>query len=326
MLKSLAVISILTSAAFAQSSSTSNATATATANPLIPTGISQACTTFLTSLNSDSSLTSCLSTLTTATSAFAPGSNTTASSASVTSALSTLCATTVSTTCPESLIRSKLTDFFTACPAELTTSPVANVVRIYDVLYAISPLRTAACSKADDNSWCVMAATTTTREVSDEVAGDSSSLGVSQLLALLYTTDNSALKRRATVSALVPNMTTYHDTNLPFIFFKPSLDATTLCTTCARNVLTAYINFESNIPYAPGLSNSQLLDTQNDLYSAIQSKCPSGFLSGAVQAAGGLSSGTFGSSSAAVATVGSEYKSLLAIAMGVVTLAVSTAF
>lgn len=164
-----------------------------------------------------------------------------------------------------------------------------------------------------------MAATTTAREVS----GDSSSL--SQLLALLYTDKSGALKRRADATGILPNMTTYHDTNLPFIFFTPNLDATKLCTACSRNVLTAYINFESNVPYGPGLSQSQLLDTQSALYSAIQDKCPAGFLSGAVQAAGGLSGGLF-SSSGAISTVSVEYQSILALAMGAATLAVSVAF
>ena len=163
-----------------------------------------------------------------------------------------------------------------------------------------------------------MAATTTAREV----GGDSSSL--SQLLALLYTNNSGALKRRADASAILPNMTTYHDNNLPFIFFKPSLDKTKLCTACSRNVLTAYMNFESNVPYGPGLSQSQLLDTQSALYSAIQDQCPTGFLSGAVQAAGGLSSGIF--SSGAISTVSVEYQSILALAMGAATLAVSVAF
>jgi len=195
------------------------------------------------------------------------------------------------------------------------------VVQIYDVLYTLTPMRTSVCSKDNNANWCVMAAATTTRDVEDEVSGGST-VGLAQLLALLYT-DNSALKRRAETSAIVPNMTTYHDTNLPFLFFTPSQDATTLCTACSRNVLTAYINFESDVPYAPGLNQSQLLDTQSALYNAIQSKCPSGFLSGAVQAAGGLGAGnSFSLPSGAVST---EYQSILALAMGVATLAVSFA-
>jgi len=316
MLKSVAIVSLLTSVAFAQSSSSANSTA----NPLIPSGISQTCSDYLKSLNIDSTLSTCLSSLTTATSAFAPGS-TSPSSASVTSALTSLCSDSVSGACPESLIRSKIAAFYTACTPELTTGKVPDVVRLYDVIYTMLPLKTAMCSKDDSGSWCVMAAATSTRE-DDEINGESPSLA--QLLALLYTDNSGALKRRADVTAILPNMQTYHDTNLPFLFITPSLDATKLCTTCTRNVLTAYINFESNVPHGPGLSNSQILNTQPDLYSAIQTKCPSGFLSGAVQAAGGLSGGIF--SSAAISTVGAEYQSILAMAMGVATLAVSLPF
>lgn len=189
---------------------------------------------------------------------------------------------------------------------------------MYDVLYILSPLRTSVCSKDDSGSWCVMAPTTSTRDVAEVVDGESS-MGLTELLSLLYT-DNSALKRRASVSAIVPNVTTYHNTNLPFLFFKPDLDNSKLCTTCARNVLTAYINFESNVPYAPGLSQSMLLDTQSDLYNGITEKCGASFLSGAVQAAGGLKGGPLNSAAA----IKSEYQGAFAIAMGVLTLAVTT--
>ena len=154
-----------------------------------------------------------------------------------------------------------------------------------------------------------MSSAVSSREVGEAVAG--SSMDLAHLLALLYTNNGAALKRRAEVPAIVPNMTTFHDTNLPFLFFKPDLDATKLCTTCARNVLTAYINFESNCPYAPGLGNSQLLDTQAALYNAVKDKCPDNFLTGALQAAGGLSSG-FGSRSAAVSKATSGFTTLAA--------------
>lgn len=256
-----------------------------------------------------------------ATSGFAPGSSSTPSQATLTSALNQLCTDSVKSACSETLIRPKITAFYTACPEELTTKRVEEVVRLYDVLYTILPIQISVCAKDDSANWCVLAPSTNSREVDDAVAGGSTP-DLTQLLSLLYT-DNSALKRRADTAALVPNMTTYHDSNLPFLFFNPNQDATTLCTTCLRNVLTAYINFESDVPYAPGLNQSELLDTQSALYQAVQSKCPSNFLSGAVQAAGGLSSGPGLLSSGAVSTISSEYQSFLAIAMGVATLAVS---
>lgn len=128
--------------------------------------------------------------------------------------------------------------------------------------------------------------------------------------------------KRADVAALLPNITTYRNTNLPFLFLKSSLSTDALCTACTRNILTAYINFESSVPYAPGIAQSPLLAGQSDLYLGVQTKCGSNFLSGAVQAAGGLS----GSSilSGAPRTAGGQLQGVVATMMGVVTLAVAS--
>lgn len=53
----------------------------------------------------------------------------------------------------------------------------------------------------------------------------------------------------------------------------------------------AYTKQLSDVPYAPGLPNSQLLANEPALYSAINSVCGAAFLSGQVQAAGGLATG-----------------------------------
>lgn len=51
----------------------------------------------------------------------------------------------------------------------------------------------------------------------------------------------------------------------------------------------------SNYPYAPGINNSLILENEPELYDSIESTCGANFLSGAVQAAGGLSSGIMSS-------------------------------
>jgi hypothetical protein len=210
--------------------------------------------------------------------------------------------------------------FYAACPTELTTNSDLNVVRIYDVLYSLLPLRTSVCSKDDSGNWCAKGPSAKARELNEDAG---SSVGISDIMALLYIKNNNgALRRRDQLAAIVPNLTTYHETNLPFSFFTPDLNATQLCVTCARQVLTAYINFESNIPYGPGLNNSELLSTQSALFSAVQTKCPANFLSGAVQAAGGLSDS---SQSSAIAAYGAEYQHIIALMMGAVTLVVSVA-
>jgi len=81
--------------------------------------------------------------------------------------------------------------------------------------------------------------------------------------------------------------------------------------------MTAYINFESDIPFAYPLNDSVLLSGQLSLYNAVQSKCSANFLSGAVTAAGGLS----GSSSSAIPTYSAEYQRIIAlVVVGAVTM------
>jgi hypothetical protein len=171
------------------------------------------------------------------------------------------------------------------------TKKNVDVVRMYDTIYTIIPMRTSICAKDDSGTFCVLASPSAgTKETSSDI-------DLAKFLTTLYTTPG-ALTRRAPVDT--PNMSTYHDNNIPFLFYKPDLEASNLCTSCVRQVLTAYMTFESNVVYGPGLPNSQILDKQPALYEAVKNKCPAGFLSGAVQAAGGLSGGTL--SGAALAT------------------------
>jgi hypothetical protein len=289
------------------------ATNDSSVNPLIPNGISQNCTTFLIALNADISLNSCLSTLTNITSAFAPGA-TTPTSSDVTSTLTNLCADSATSACPESLIRTQITAFYSACPAELTTGAVQAVRTIYEVLYVLLPLQESICSKDSSGNWCASGPTTTTRDF------DEDALSISEILALLYIkTDNGALTRRG--AAIVPNLDAIVEENSQFLFYTANLSQSQMCTPCLRAVLTSYINFESNVPLAYEMNSSMLLGSQSALYNAVQSKCPANFLSGAVEAAGGLSGGT----SSAIPTYGTEYQRVLALVMGAVTLAISVA-
>jgi len=181
-------------------------------------------------------------------------------------------------------------------------------------------MRTSICSKDDSGKWCVLTSPGTGAKETDSIT-------VAQVLAALYSTTTAtgaALRRRGPQAAIVPNMKTFHDNNIPFLYYKPDLDASALCTSCVRSILTAYMTFESNVAYAPGLANSQLLDTQPSLYDAVKQKCPANFLSGAVQAAGGLSGGAF--SSAAVTTIDAEQKTVIGLVMGTAMLALASLF
>jgi len=306
MFKLLALTSVLTSAVLA---GTNDA-----ANPLIPSEISSTCASFLNDLNADATLASCLSTLKNITSEFAPGASN-PSSSDVTSTLANLCTSSVTSACPESLIRTDITKFYSGCNDELTTKPNQLVRNMYEVLYTIYPLQQSICSKDDSGDFCVKGPSITTRDFDEDA-----SFSFSKLLALLYIkTDNGALTRRD--QAIVPNITAISQSNSMFLYFTPDLNKDKLCVSCLREIMAAYIDFESNIPLAYELDNSTLLSGQLPLYNAIQSKCPANFLSGAVQAAGGLS----GSSSSAIPTYSAAYQRIMALVMGAVTLVISIA-
>lgn len=271
---------MVTSVAFAQASS-----------PLIPSGISQACTDFLNKLNNDKSLSDCTAALVNATSAYAPGSNaaTNSSAAKVGSALGGLCTSTIDDTCPDNLFGDKITSFYSACSAELTSNPNADVIRNYDVVYSMIPYRKAVCSKDDAGNYC-----STQSKLPDS-------------------TDQSLIQKTlalpSTSAGMLPNATTFSNLGLPFLFIQKSAPSSSLCTSCTRKVLNAYLNFESEIPYAPGLGKSPLLSTQVDLYNSVQSTCGSSFLSeaGVVKAAGGLSGGTLSSGTMQISASGSGF-------------------
>ncbi|KAG1842389.1 hypothetical protein DFJ58DRAFT_806369 [Suillus subalutaceus] len=300
-MKSFAILSLFITASLAQSSSSSN--------PFIPSGISQGCSDYLTSLDSNSSFSSCTTPITSATSAFAPGANSSnITTSTIETALSNLCSASAFTACPDSTVRSQLMSYYSACSAELTTSLNTDVLRTYDVLYVLTALREAICSKSDNGQYCVTQLNTTSGSSATGNVALATSNTQQALQQYLYTTPGSGASARR------------DDTNLVFLFLNSNMNSTQLCTTCTRNILTSYITFESNLPYAPGLNNSLLLSGQSALYNAIMSICPSGFLSGAVQAAGGLSSGMI---SGSPRSINADVSLLVSAILGAAGLAVS---
>ena len=187
----------------------------------------------------------------------------------MTDALKDVCGDSVASACPTSVFASQITAFYAACSEELTSKPNDAVIKIYDVLYTLPPLREAICSKDDSANWCVASATAP--------AGTSADT----LQAALYTKSGETY---------TPNTSTFTSNNIPFLFLNA--DTADLCSTCTRNVLNAYIKHESNLPYAPGLSKSQLLSTQSALFTSVTEKCGDNFMNSEVKAAGGLSSGS----------------------------------
>lgn len=287
MFKSFALISLVATAVWAQSTS------------VIPSGISEGCSSFLTSLNSDAELAKCTGALSGALSAFAPGASS-ASADAVTSALTNLCSDSISTSCPDSVLASAITKFYSACSDELTKSPNDAVVQIYDLIYTLPPFRKAICSKGDDGNWCVASAA--------PIDGTTAST----IQAALYT---------QTGDSIVPNTATFSTYNLPFLLI--GADTANLCQTCTRNVLNAYIQHESSLPYAPGLGQSKLLNKQSAIFAAVQEKCGASFMDNEVKAAGGLgtSNSILGNKSGAIPASHVELQSLVAAFAGFATLA-----
>ncbi|KAK0457122.1 uncharacterized protein EV420DRAFT_1621178 [Desarmillaria tabescens] len=326
MISSLAVLSVLTTAVFAQSSSSSAASASSTSNPLIPSGISTNCKNFLESLDSDSSLATCTKALATATSAYAPGnSSSTSSSSEITKVLDNVS----SNSCEVTIMTSIIANFGSACQTELVTTPVKDVVLLYDTVYMMNPWLDVLVTKDDSGTYCVLesynAATNSTSSsasasgYSNAAAVGTTSLQEVQDTLVVNLDSSSTLSRRAQTVIATPNATTWTTNGIPFLFFTDTLSSTTLCTTCSRNVMTTWISWESKVPYAPAAQESALLSGLNSLYSAIQTKCGKSFLSGAVTAAGGL--GTSGA-----ARMAASGKGLASFAAGLVGLAVASVF
>lgn len=276
-MKSIAVISLLATAAFAQSSASSAAGASSTASALIPSGISQGCSSYLSSLNSDSTLYSCASPLIQATSQFGAAANGSASSSAVASAVKSFCSS-ASSSCSDSNIKTQLASFYSACTAELTSTANQDVIRMYDALYAITPLKQAVCAQDDSGNYCISSIAS--------AAKSNNNMATAQK----YLWYPSTTAKRA-VTSIQANSTTFTNYNLPFLLLTPSTPSSTLCTSCTRSILTSYINFESSVPYGPGLDKSTLLSGQTALYKGVVSTCGENFMSGAVQAAGGIKSG-----------------------------------
>jgi hypothetical protein len=299
MFSTFAVLLATAAAAQAASSSASAAAASSTANPYIPAGISNACSTYLDGLNTDKDLATCTSSIRSATAGFAPGGNlTNASKQQVTDTLTTICASSFTASCPQNLITGKLAAFQTACSAELVTAPNTQVKVIYDTFYTLLPFLSALCTKDNSGAWCVPQANSTAS---------------SALAPNVATT----LGRRGDTTAYLPNADTLGKNNVLFLLLQGTLAKDQLCTDCTAAVLKAYMLFEASTNYAPGLAQSPLLIGQPTLYSSVISPdmCGPDFLKSEVKAAGSLGQGS-GSSGALPAVRAGGVLALLAAGGG----------
>lgn len=297
---------------------------------LIPASISDACSTFLSTLNNDSTLSTCVQPLINATASFAPTSGGNLSSDDVNYTLGSICKNRAG--CDDSTIRTWLSSFYSSCQAELTGSDTYNaqVRELYDILYVVNPLKAAVCAIDSSNQkYCIneiIAAEQAngTSAAAPSASGNgtllvslasdswspvqfaaenlyiavSSSVALSKRMLNLLSTRAPAQANFATI--ITPNTTTYRNTNLPFLFLQPSMSSGSLCTPCTREIMVSYITWESKQPYALGLSQSPILGGQSKLWSAINSTCGQAYVNAITSEVGsfttqpGSTGGAFG--------------------------------
>jgi len=219
------------------------------------------------SLDSDPTIAACTNSMLNATQAFAPGA--TANTAAITPALNTLCSPTAATQCPQTTLQEQAKNFYAACSTDMMSN---NAVKLaYETLYILGPLRVAICSKDENGNYCAteshLPASTTAQQV------------------------QQALVLPAVAPSTTPtlNAAAFKQYNIPFLFLDPTLPEPQLCVPCTRAILTAYISFETPCPFGPGLAASLTLGGQLPLYNAVIATCGANFMTGVVQAAGGLS-------------------------------------
>jgi len=280
---------------------------------LIPANISSSCSDFLTKLNSDTTLSSCVQPLINATASFSPTSGANLTENDIAQTLATLCETTSG--CSDSTIRTWLSGFYSSCSAELTSPSTYNsqVRELYDIVYVFQPLKGAVCSIDSSNQeYCVneIINETKTSSNSSSVSANATASGIANSTTLVtvlntsfspiqFAADNlyiiisvaSQTAKRAfelfsardtqsvnMATVITPNTTTYRSTNLPFLFLQPTMPASSLCTPCTREVMVAYVKWETGFPYALGLSASPILGGQSALWNGISSTCGPSFI------------------------------------------------
>ncbi|WWD06839.1 hypothetical protein V865_004935 [Kwoniella europaea PYCC6329] len=330
-----------------------------TSSTLIPSNITSSCTTFLESLNSDGTLSSCVTPLINATASFSPTASTNLTEDSINYTLASICKSNAG--CSDSTIRGWLANFYSQCNEELTSTTNYNsdVRELYDILYVVNPLKGAVCSiNSSNQEYCVNEivaseknatsssnATASANSTSVSGSGVSNNTLFSNLAAtaqeltnpIQYAAQNlyvevsvaaSSISKRFfndnkrqeqsvnMVTVIKPNTATYKSTNLPFLFLQPSLASSALCTPCTREVLVAYVKWETQVPYALGLKQSPILGGQSELWNAINSTCGVSFINAIKSEVGALAQNFSSSASSTVTFVGQNGVNGLTLMVG----------
>ena len=268
----------------------------------IPSNISATCTTFLSTLNSDSQLDACTKPLLAATKLYS--SNSTDSAAQLDSTLADLCSS--NTGCDADIIRQRLDEFWQNCHTDLQSNN-AVVQAMYDNLYMITPLVNSICSKDEKNDYCLKtiakAAASSSRVPSsnrrrdladdqdqddkeaddddnddDDDDDDDEGDTVAELIKRQSSTTTTAAGENLGGLYNETEITGKSNTNAAFLFISSSSPKAILCSVCTQNILASYIKFETSIPYAIGLRTSKILAPQSDIYKAAKTDCGHDFV------------------------------------------------
>ncbi|KAJ1029696.1 hypothetical protein NDA13_002939 [Ustilago tritici] len=268
---------ILTTAAILLLAGSSVAPVAAQSNSTsIPNNVSASCSTFLSSLNSDSQLDACTKPLLAATRYYS--SNSTDSTAQLDSTLSELCSN--NTGCDSNIIRQRLDQFWQNCHTDLQ-SKNENVQAMYDNLYMITPLVSSMCSKDENEDYClktIAKAAASSQRVARRslptAKDDEQDEEAEETVAQFEKRQSENLDGISNVA----DSTGHSNTNAAFLFISPTSPKSILCSQCTQNILASYIKFETSIPYAIGLRTSEILAPQSDIYKAAKTDCRAGFV------------------------------------------------
>ena len=231
-----------------------------------------------------------------------------------------------------------MTNFYASCQPELTSKDSYNsqVRELYDILYVVNPLQGAVCAIDSANQeYCVneiiaaeKAHSTASASASASASGIANNTmfqnlatigGLSPVsfaaenLYITVTAGAQSLSKRVInmlssrqaqaqsyATIITPNATTYRNTNLPFLFLDPTMSSSALCTPCTREIMVAYIKWESRQPYALGLSQSPILGGQSALWNAINSTCGATFVNAITSEVGSFKTQGSGSTGGAM--------------------------
>ena len=102
----------------------------------------------------------------------------------------------------------------------------------------------------------------------------------------LFAPQDEIEKRGTADTAQSISSSSLSNSNIAYLFLQPTSDKSVLCSSCSKNIMAAYISFETSIPYAIGLSNSDILNGQSQLYSTMKSVCGDSFTTSINEVAG----------------------------------------